>query len=164
MSIDDKATSNSNLENRNNINNKKEGDNEEETLVLIQFTDFDDAQYCQHFSNQFKTINIEKSNPIIQIGSRFYTGEYTNNIGTYLFFEETQTNNSTDEKISSTNLNDSNHSNQEKQINNNNNNNFNSNKSDKEENNFNLSSASSSYFGKSFKKLILTRLFIEERP
>jgi hypothetical protein len=167
-----------------NTLNDKEEEKDEETLVLIQFTDLDDAQYCQHFcSSKFKTINIDKSNPIIQIGDRVYTGEYTNNIGTYLFFEEnlqsTNSNKSTLDKeddavaasSSSTNLND-NHSNEERKTNNNN---LNS-KSDKEEEekSSNLSSSSSSsaaassssssYFGKSFKKLILTRLFIEERP
>jgi len=154
-----------------NTLNDKEEEKDEETLVLIQFTDLDDAQYCQHFcSSKFKTINIDKSNPIIQIGDRVYTGEYTNNIGTYLFFEEnlqsTNSNKSTLDKeddaaaasSSSTNLND-NHSNEERKINNNN---LNSKSDKEEEKSSNLSS--SSYFGKSFKKLILTRLFIEERP
>jgi hypothetical protein len=158
MSIGDKSTPQTNLEaSFNKKINDQTSKEEEETLVLIQFTDLDDAQYCQHFSNEFKTINIEKTNPIIQIGNRFYTGEYTNNIGTYLFFEETQSNKSSVETSNSSSIsNESNHSNQEK---------HNLNKSDKEEKSFSsLSSTASSYFGKTFKKLILTRLFIEERP
>ena len=130
----------------------------DESLVLIQFTDLDDAQYCQHFSNKFKTINIEKSSPIIQIGSRFYKGEYTNNIGTYLFFEETQTSQSSSTADSnkpssgkSANSASNLHSNE------NNNNNLNNSTSINDNSN-------STYFGKSYKKLILTRLFIEEKP
>ena len=68
---------------------------EPETLVLIQFTDIDDASYCEQFIENFKTIEIESKNPIIQIGDRIYTGEYTNNIGTYLFFEQLQQQEST---------------------------------------------------------------------
>lgn len=124
-------------------NEKKE---EEETLVLLQFTDLDDAQYCQQFSNKFKTINLDKKSPIIQIGSRFYSGEYTNNIGTYLFFEENKSNlvlPSTSSAVEDNIV----HSNQE----------F-SNKlsSDEQLNSYN-------YFGKTFKKLVLNRLFIEEK-
>lgn len=166
MSIGDKSTPQAHIETslNKNINDQTSKEEEAETLVLIQFTDLDDAQYCQHFSNEFKTINIDQSNPIIQIGNRFYTGEYTNNIGTYLFFEESQSNKSSVEtsNTSTSISNESNHSNQEK---------HNLNKSDKEEKSFSslsssssLSAASSSYFGKTFKKLILTRLFIEERP
>lgn len=91
---------------------------EQEILVLIQFTDSDDAKYCEKFSGQFKSIEITKPNPIIQIGNRLYQGEYQNNIGTYLYFEE---NKSEDQKTEY------------------------------------------DYYGKSFKKLILTRLFVEEK-
>lgn len=104
-------------------------DNEpEESLVILQFTDIDDANYSQQFSNKFKTIDIEGKNPIIQIGNRFFKGEYTNNIGTYLFFEQKRPN--TEESVETTNSSDS---------------------------------VKSAYSGKSFKKLILNRLFIEEK-
>ena len=99
-----------------------------EDLVILQFTDIDDANYSQQFSEKFKTIDIESKNPIIQIGSRFYKGEYTNNIGTFLFFEQQS-------------------------------------KKATEENNTNTDSIElkSEYSGKSFKKLVLNRLFIEEK-
>lgn len=121
---------------------KEQKIDDEEALVLIQFTDLDDAQYCQHFSSKFKTISIEKSSPIIQIGNRFYTGEYTNNIGTYLFFkeEDKQPELITDDDAEGHHSNDNA---TEPKLKNNNN---------------------STYFGKTFKKLILNRLFIEEKP
>lgn len=110
-------------------------DENEETLVILQFTDIDDANYCQHFSNKFKQIDIEAPSPIIQIGNRFYRGEYTNNIGTYMLFEqlknstksESQKENSTSEPKTQSDL------------------------------------IKSEYSGKSFKKLILNRLFLEEK-
>jgi hypothetical protein len=101
---------------------------EEESLVLLQFTDLDDANYSQQFSSQLKSIDISSANPIIQIGNRLYSGEYTNNLGTYLFFEEkdkSATTAATVTKTTSTNQFD--------------------------------------YSGKSFKKLVLTRLFVEEQ-
>lgn len=102
---------------------------EEESLVLLQFTDLDDANYSQQFSSQLKSIDISSANPIIQIGNRLYSGEYTNNLGTYLFFEEKDksatTVAATATKTASTNQFD--------------------------------------YSGKSFKKLVLTRLFVEEQ-
>ena len=111
---------------------------EEETLVLLQFTDLDDANYSQQFSKKFKTINIENKTPIIQIGNRFYSGEYINNIGTYLFFEEERksqpVNNNTNNTSSETSAN------------------FN-----------NSTGVEFNYSGKSFKKLLLTRLFVEEK-
>lgn len=123
--------------------------NQEESLVLIQFTDLDDANYCQQFSNKFKNIDIESKNPIIQIGNRLYTGEYINNIGTYLFFEEQ--NSTTKSTASST-------ADKDKTV------------EDKERNDANSteqldSSEQNNYhcFGKSFKKLVLTRLFVEEK-
>jgi activator of HSP90 ATPase len=135
----------------------KEEKVEEEVLVLIQFTDLDDAQYCQHFSSKFKTINIDKTSPIIQIGQRFYTGEYTNNIGTYLFFSEEDkqqqesaaaaTTTTTTESSSSDHHRNDTVTTTEQKIKNNNNNKTNS-----------------TYFGKTFKKLTLNRLFIEEKP
>lgn len=97
----------------------------DETLVILQFTDIDDANYSQQFSNKFKTIDIESANPIIQIGNRFYKGEYTNNIGTYLFFEQQQR--------------------------------------EPEHLTEDSEASKSEYSGKSFKKLVLNRLFIEER-
>ncbi|RNA28975.1 general transcription factor 3C polypeptide 6 isoform X2 [Brachionus plicatilis] len=113
---------NQNLENEKREKNQEVIDTEEEieqeSLVLIQFTDLDDAKYCEKFSNQFKSIEITKPNPIIQIGNRLYQGEYQNNIGTYLYFEEKK-------------------SQQQK--------------------------TEHEYFGKSFKKLVLTRLFVEEK-
>lgn len=101
-------------------------DESDETLVILQFTDIDDANYSQQFSNKFKTIDIESANPIIQIGNRFYKGEYTNNIGTYLFFEQQQ-------------------------------------QREQEHPAEDSETSKSVYSGKSFKKLVLNRLFIEER-
>lgn len=98
---------------------------EEESLVLLQFTDLDDANYSQQFSSQLKSIDISSANPIIQIGNRLYSGEYTNNLGTYLFFEEKDKSATAATKTASTNQFD--------------------------------------YSGKSFKKLVLTRLFVEEQ-
>ena len=153
------------------ITTAQQGDNidDQEALVLLQFTDLDDAQYCQHFSNKFKTINIDQSSPIIQIGTRFYTGEYTNNIGTYLFFEETNqhkdnaANSDTKAATSSTDH----HSNTNNTTTTNNNNNKSSiasnSISEESDSDKAASNNSSAYYGKSFKKLILTRLFIEEK-
>ena len=98
---------------------------EEEDLVILQFTDIDDANYAQQFSHQFKTIDIEKNSPVIQIGNRFYKGEYTNNIGTYLLFEQKP---EEEEPLSTPET-----------------------------------EVKSEYSGKSFKKLVLSRLFIEEK-
>lgn len=133
---------------------------EEETLVLIQFTDLDDANYCEQFSNKFKSIDISNKNPIIQIGNRLYSGEYQNNIGTYLFFEENKPQNSSS--------NNSAHNLSENIVNSNQ-------QLDSETNNTTTKSSSSStissqsaainfnYFGKSYKKLVLSRLFVEEK-
>lgn len=110
----------------------------DESLVVLQFTDIDEANYSQQFSNKFKTIDIEAKNPIIQIGNRLYKGEYTNNIGTYLFFEQLNIEKTTNSpKSSATETNQANTDNQ------------------------NL--VKSEYSGKSFKKLILNRVFIEEK-
>ena len=100
---------------------------EEESLVLLQFTDLDDANYSQQFSSQLKSIDISSANPIIQIGNRLYSGEYTNNLGTYLFFEEKDKSATAATKTASTN------------------------------------NSQFDYSGKSFKKLVLTRLFVEEQ-
>lgn len=111
----------------------------DETLVILQFTDIDDANYSQQFSNKFKTIDIESANPIIQIGNRFYKGEYTNNIGTYLFFEQKQQQQQRDQDLTEDGQNT-------------------------ESQSTGCGDASKSeYSGKSFKKLVLNRLFIEER-
>lgn len=115
---------------------------DEEQLVLIQFTDIDDANYCQHYSNKFKSIDIQSTNPIIQIGNRFYSGEYINNIGTYLFFEQSSETNPTFRVQQQTDTTEPN--------------NFSIDKSSESDLNFN-------YSGKSFKKLVLSRLFIEEK-
>lgn len=106
----------------------------EEHLVILQFTDIDDANYSQQFSDKFKTIDIESKNPIIQIGSRFYRGEYSNNIGTYLFFNQ-------EKKSCEKSATDSGDQNSESAT----------------------PEVKSEYAGKSFKKLILNRLFIEEK-
>ena len=142
----------------NNNNNQEKEESEEETFVLIQFTDQDDAKYCQQFSEQFKSIEIDNKNPIIQIGNRLYQGEYMNNIGTYLFFEEKSSANSNNtESSANTNSSLSTSNSNQNNNNNNNNNNFisNSNTSTPSINNYN-------YFSKSYKKLILNRLFVEE--
>lgn len=119
----------------------RDEEEEEEQLVLIQFTDIDDANYCQHFSVNFKSIDIQSENPIIQIGDRFYSGEYTNNIGTYLFFE--QTNQSTEFQ-----LNKSTNTLQQENI---------------PGEAHQQSDLKFNYSGKSFKRLVLSRLFIEEK-
>jgi hypothetical protein len=113
---------------------------EQETIVLVQFTDSDDANYCQQFSEQFKSIEIDSKNPIVQIGNRFYKGEYINNIGTYLFFEEKPTSCS-----SSKASNDLDNTNIQEGV-----------ASGSTSNTFN-------YFSKSYKKLVLSRLFVEEK-
>ena len=115
---------------------------DEEQLVLIQFTDIDDANYCQHYSNKFKSIDSQSTNPIIQIGNRFYSGEYINNIGTYLFFEQSSETNPTFRVPQQTDTTEPNS--------------FSIDKSSESDLNFN-------YSGKSFKKLVLSRLFIEEK-
>ncbi len=106
----------------------------DETLVILQFTDIDDANYSQHFADKFKTIDIDSANPVIQIGNRFYKGEYINNVGTYLFFEQQQQQEFKENTEPG---------------------------SDKEA--VGGESTKSVYSGKSFKKLVLNRLFIEER-
>lgn len=117
-----------------NLDKDQKEEEEKETLVLVQFTDLDDANYCQQFSSQLKTIEITSEKPIIQIGNRLYSGEYTNNLGTYLFFEEKEINSKPEESASS------------------------SSSSATSEN----ASSEFAYSGKSFKKLVLTRLFVEE--
>ena len=119
---------------------------EEEKLVLIQFTDLDEANYCQQFSQKLDYINLDSKNPIIQIGNRLYNGEYVNNIGTYLFFRESTSSSSS----SSTTAHVAN-GNQNELIDNN----------SKESSS--SKAASYNYEGKTFKKLILTRLFVEEK-
>lgn len=118
---------------------------DQDQLVLIQFTDIDDANYCQHFSHKFKSLEIQSNSPVIQIGSRFYSGEYTNNIGTYLFFESDldqkkstdktastlQSNTKNSDVLPATSIGES-------------------------------SDLKYKYSGKSFKRLVLSRLFIEE--
>ncbi|CAF0904558.1 unnamed protein product [Brachionus calyciflorus] len=120
--MNENSVTNNNLENQNNFELEavSEQEIEKESLVLIQFTDLDDANYCEKFSYKFNTIEITQPNPIIQIGNRVYQGEYQNNIGTYLFFEENKSNDRAPQ-------------------------------------------ANYNYSGKSFKKLVLTRLFVEER-
>lgn len=114
------------INNSNKSNTKTE---EEESLVLLQFTDLDDANYSQQFSSQLKSIDISSANPIIQIGNRLYSGEYTNNLGTYLFFEEKDKSATVAAAKTASTSNNS----------------------------------QFDYSGKSFKKLVLTRLFVEEQ-
>jgi len=115
-----------------------ESEEEEDKLVLIQFTDIDDANYCQHFSNKFKTIDIQSDSPVIQIGNRFYSGQYTNNIGTDLFFEQQQQ--QQELTTTTTTQSDSNADSAEP-----------------------TSDLNYNYSGKSFKRLVLSRLFLEEK-
>lgn len=129
---------------------KAPNEKEDDQLVLIQFTDIDDANYCQHFSQKFKSLEIQSEKPIIQIGNRFYSGEYTNNIGTYLFFEPDQE----QEKLTTRPP-------QQPSI---------AKQSDKPTQPETTESTSAGdpadlsykYSGKSFKRLVLSRLFIEE--
>lgn len=115
-----------------NLDKDHKEEEEKETLVLVQFTDLDDANYCQQFSSQLKTIEITSEKPIIQIGNRLYSGEYTNNLGTYLFFEEKEINPKPEESAAASAATSEN------------------------------ASSEFAYSGKSFKKLVLTRLFVEE--
>jgi len=136
-------------EKQENINREKEQieeEEEEETFVLLEFTDLDDANYCQEFNSKFKTLQISSKNPIIQIGNRFYSGQYTNSIGTYLFFDEKKLSPSFPSSQSSEQ--------------------HNKESTPSETANQTSSAANSNqnfaYFGKSFKKLLLTRLFLEK--
>jgi hypothetical protein len=99
---------------------------EEEFLVLIEFTDSNEAKYSQENSNKFKVLEIENKNPIIQIGNRLYSGEYQNNIGTYLFFNQNNSKISGEEE------------------------------EEKEE-------ETTSYSGKTYKKLVLNRLYLKPK-
>jgi len=104
---------------------------EQEFLVLLEFSDANEANYCKQFDNEFETLEIETSNPILKIGNRLYSGQYQNNIGTYLFFNNQQNN------------------------------------SEETSNNPTTTESSFQYYGKSYKKLLLTRLYIkpkEEAP
>ena len=122
----------------NTTKNNIDSQSGEEFLVLIEFTDSNEAKYSQENSNKFKVLEIENKNPIIQIGNRLYSGDYQNNIGTYLFFNQ---NNSI---VKSS-----------------------------EEEFFNCSQSSTSsstpatittsYSGKTYKKLILNRLYIKPK-
>jgi hypothetical protein len=127
MNIDEFSSinkANNNLEEKGEEKDLINQAEEDETLVVLQFTDIDDANYCQQFyQNKFKTLDISGKNPIIQIGNRLYTGEYTNNIGTYLVFEDKEANNSSRSNCLE---------------------------------NFD-------YTGKTYKKLVLTRLFVQEK-
>ena len=106
-----------------------------ETLVIVQFTDIDDANYCQQFSDKFKSIEIDSKRPIVQIGTRLYAGEYVNNIGTYLLFDETETVSSSPAS-SSANDQPAGAANSTGQFN---------------------------YYSKTYKKLVLSRLFVESK-
>jgi hypothetical protein len=116
------------MENSNSSEDKiidtNQKEEEEKQQVLIQFTDADEASYCEQFISTFEFIDIETKTPILQFGDRLYSGEYVNNIGTFLYFEKTTST------------------------------------SDKESDH---SEINHKYCGKGFKKLALTRLFVEER-
>ena len=127
MNISDSSVCKENTEKAANETERSQEIEENESLVVLQFTDPDDANYCHKFSNKFKSLDIGGPNPVIQIGNRLYTGEYINNIGTYLLFEE-----------ESSTLQVSNGEEIPKDP------------------NFN-------YTGKTFKKLVLSRLFVEEK-
>ena len=133
-------------ENKTRQKEQVEAKEEDETFVLLEFTDLDDANYCQEFNSKFKTLQISSKNPIIQIGNRFYSGEYTNSIGTYLFFDENKLPTaSPSAQVSEQHHKEATSSETTNQTNStaNSNNNY-------------------SYLGKSFKKLLLTRLFVEQ--
>jgi hypothetical protein len=102
---------------------KNKSFSEEEFLVLIEFTDSNEAKYSQENSDKFKVLEIENKNPIIQIGNRLYSGEYQNNIGTYLFFNQNNSKISEEEEIEET----------------------------------------TSYSGKTYKKLVLNRLYLKPK-
>jgi hypothetical protein len=141
---DTRETSKSDEAKKTEGSKHQEGDEAAEddaSLVLLQFSDLDDATYCEQFSNKFKSINIESKHPIIQIGNRLYSGEYINNIGTYLFFEDKsqhqhQQQPPTQEEYTATTTTTTASNQQQTQ--------------------------DFDYSGKSFKKLVLTRLFVEE--
>ena len=110
----------------------------DDTLVILQFTDLDDANYCAQFSNKFKTIDIAANSPIIQIGNRFYSGRYANNVGTYLLFEQTIKKKADAASSAAAITSDS-------------------------ESAAEYNSCTTEYSGKTFKKLVLNRLFLEEK-
>lgn len=114
--------------------------NQNEYLLLIEFTDSNEAKYAQENSAKFDALDIVTKNPIIQIGNRLYSGEYQNNIGTYMFFEQKEGTPSaaTDNEATL-------------------------NTSTASSNAQTESKSSYSYYGKSYKKLILTRLYMKPR-
>ncbi|XP_013183469.2 general transcription factor 3C polypeptide 6-like [Amyelois transitella] len=59
-------------------------DAEEEILL---YAAFDDSIDVNHFRS-IHVLGINESNPIIQMDDTFFTGEYENALGTYMFFEE----------------------------------------------------------------------------
>jgi general transcription factor 3C polypeptide 6 len=109
----------STLENTDNTN-------ETEILILLEFTDSNEAKYSQENNNNFKVLEVESNNPVLQIGNRLYLGEYINNIGTYLFFEERQDQTNSPKPDS-------------------------------------LNSQRIGYKGKTFKKLLLNRIYLEKK-
>jgi hypothetical protein len=109
---------------------------DDEFLVLIEFTDSNEAKYSQENSNKFKVLEIENKNPVIQIGNRLYSGEYQNNIGTYLFFNQ----NSTSEEQDALNCSQTSTASSQQQL-----------------------ATTSSYSGKTYKKLILNRIYIKPK-
>lgn len=129
-----------------------DANNKENTLVLLEFTDIDDANYCHQFNARFKSIDIESGKPIVQIGNRFYSGEYTNNLGTYLFFEEEE---GEQQQQQSTKSSEPPAAEGESEA--------------AASTNGTATPAGAAakseykYTGKSFKKLVLTRLFVEEK-
>jgi hypothetical protein len=94
-----------------------------EFLVLLEFTDSNEAKYSQEYNNNFQIVEVESKNPVLQIGNRLYSGEYMNNIGTYMFFEEQETNTKQDT----------------------------------------FNSQRISYKGKTFKKLLLNRIYLDKK-
>ena len=102
---------------------------EQEFLVLLEFSDANEANYCKQFDNEFETLEIETSNPILKIGNRLYSGQYQNNVGTYMFFTHQQKNSDDTAPESSA------------------------------EN----PKGSFQFYGKSYKKLLLNRLYVKPK-
>lgn len=138
-----------------------EEEGKQEKLVLIQFTDLDDANYCQQYSHKFQSIDIGAKNPIIQIGNRLYSAEYQNNIGTYLLFEE-----ETAAPAGAVNSDQQAQQHQEAKNSSASQRGVGGGPSSNEDaahsNSSSSGSSSYSYKGKTYKRLVLNRLFVEE--
>ncbi|KAJ9591047.1 hypothetical protein L9F63_012097 [Diploptera punctata] len=61
---------------------------EEELLIHVEFDGMLEKGVLEQRPVFFKMIGIEGSKPVMQIGNQTFTGEYSDIVGTSLFFEE----------------------------------------------------------------------------